>query len=162
MGNKGNCPKNYQRQLPPYHWRELPQVSFLSPQTRVCRDKTRLLSRQKYTCRDKTFVPTKLCLSKQNIFVATKLLSRQTRVCRDKHTFVATKDVPPTTFQPSIHPPKLVRCDPAFDHAFMDSVSRLSYWQFIFVSAGDWEVGGWGGVGRLAVRCGAGSLPMHD
>ena len=113
-----------------------------------------------YACSDKTFVPTKLCLSRQNIFVATKLLSRQTRVCRDKHTFVATKDVPPTPFQPSIHPPKLVRCDPAFDHAFVDSVS--SYWQFIFVSAGDWQVGGWGGVGRLAVRCGAGSLPMHD
>ena len=36
-----------------YHWWELPQVSFLSRQTRVCRDKTRLLSRQKYACRDK-------------------------------------------------------------------------------------------------------------
>ena len=39
-----------------YHWRELPQVSFLSRQnymclsrqTRVCLDKTRLLLRQKY------------------------------------------------------------------------------------------------------------------
>ena len=57
------------------HWRELPQVSFLSRQTfcrdkltRVCRDRRCLLSRQKYVCRDR------------HIFVATKLLylSRQT------------------------------------------------------------------------------------
>ena len=52
-----------------YHWRELPQVSFLS--------------RQKFCCRDKI------------MFVATKPLLRQTRVCRDKHKFkhhfVATK-----------------------------------------------------------------------
>ena len=69
-----------------YNWRELPQVLFLSRQTRtrVCRDKTRLLSRQKYACHDKTFVATKLCLSRQ-IFVTTKVF------CRDKHTFVATK-----------------------------------------------------------------------
>ena len=46
-------------------------------QTCVCRDKTRLLSRQKYACRDQTFVATKLWL----------------RFCRDKHTFVTTKDV---------------------------------------------------------------------
>ena len=52
-----------------YHWRELPQVSFLS--------------RQKYACRNKTFVATKLCLSRQNIFVATN-------ICCEKHVFVAT------------------------------------------------------------------------
>ena len=46
-----------------YHWRELPQVSFLSRQTRVCRDKTRLLSRQKYACRDKTVVATNTCMT---------------------------------------------------------------------------------------------------
>ena len=45
------------------------------------------------------FVATKvcLCLSRQNIFVPTKLFSQQTRVCRDKtrhkHTFVTIKDV---------------------------------------------------------------------
>ena len=73
---------------------ELPQVSFLSRQTCVCHDETRLLSQQKYACHDKImllatniccgkcFVPTKiLCCDKHN-FVATK----------DKHTFVATKD----------------------------------------------------------------------
>ena len=89
--------------LPLYHWWELPQVSFLS--------------RQKYACRDKTFAATKICSSRQNIFVATKLLSRQIfvatklclsrqmfviffaaakvclsrqNVCHDKHVFVAT------------------------------------------------------------------------
>ena len=46
-----------------YHWRQLPQVLFLSRQNFVT-----CLSRQN----------TKLCLSRQNIFIATKLLSRQT------------------------------------------------------------------------------------
>ena len=58
-----------------YHWRELLQALFLSRQTRVCRDKARLLSRQKYTYRDKTFVAL-------NIFV--------TRIVPTKLTFVAT------------------------------------------------------------------------
>ena len=50
----------------------------LSRQTRVCRDKTRLLSRQQYACRDKImFVATNICCDKS---------------CCDKHTFVATKD----------------------------------------------------------------------
>ena len=53
-----------------YHWRELPEVSFLLRQTRFCRDRTRVLSRQKYACGD-------------------KYLSRETRVCCDKG-FVAT------------------------------------------------------------------------
>ena len=73
-----------------YHWRELPQVSFLSRQTRVCWDKTRLLSRQNYACRDKTFVATKLCLSQQNIVVATTVFVA-TKVCRYKSKLVATK-----------------------------------------------------------------------
>ena len=47
-----------------YHWRKLPQVSFLSRQTRVCRDKSML--------------------------EATKLLSRQ-NVCHNKYLFVAIK-----------------------------------------------------------------------
>ena len=91
-----------------YHWRELPQVSFLSRQSflllsrqRVCRNKTGLLSRQKYGCCDKTFVETKLknsqnifYLSRQNkSFVAIKL--RKYHFCRDKsffatNVFVAT------------------------------------------------------------------------
>ena len=52
-----------------YHWQELPRV--------FCRDKTGLLLRQKYACRNESFVATKLCLSRQNIFVLTKLLSQQ-------------------------------------------------------------------------------------
>ena len=64
---------------------------FLSQQTRVCRDKKRLLLRQKYACRDKTFFSTKLC------YVMTKVLSPQISVltndvfCHDKYVFVATK-----------------------------------------------------------------------
>ena len=94
-----------------YNWRELPQVLLLSRQTRVCNDKTRLLSGQKYACRGKTFssrqifVAKNMCLSRQaylcrdkSVLVAIKLvginmcLSRQT-FCRCKHTFVATKMV---------------------------------------------------------------------
>ena len=75
-----------------------------------CRDKS-FVATKHVLCRDKSmFAATerlsrqKLCLSRQNIFVATKLLSCQIFVatntclsrqmfCRDKHTFVATKDV---------------------------------------------------------------------
>ena len=74
--------------FPNYSWRELPQVSFLSRQnvchdkrfvstsihlswqTRFCRDKTRLLSRQTYACRDKTFVATNTCLSRQKYILS--------------------------------------------------------------------------------------------
>ena len=42
---------------------------LLSRQTRVCRDKTSLLSRQKYACPDKKFVATNACS-----FVATRHL----------------------------------------------------------------------------------------
>ena len=61
-----------------YHWRELPQVLFLSWQkcccdkltfvmtTRVCHNKTCLLSQQKYACHNKTFVETKLCFAMTN------------------------------------------------------------------------------------------------
>ena len=56
----------------------------------VCCDKTRLLSRQKYACLDKTFVVTKLCLSRLNIFVAREKMLRQIFVVQ---MFVATKDL---------------------------------------------------------------------
>ena len=54
-----------------------------------CRDKTRLLSRKKCACRDKRFAAKKVCLSRQNIFVATKHLSRQAYFLEPKR-FVAT------------------------------------------------------------------------
>ena len=72
---------------------ELPQVSFfvattkisatnacLSRQTRVYRDKTRLLSRQNYACRDKTLV------CRDNIFFAAN-------ICRDKHVTPKTNQI---------------------------------------------------------------------
>ena len=45
-------------------------ILLLSGQTRFCRDKTRLLSRQKYACRDKTHV----CRDKKHNFVAAEVL----------------------------------------------------------------------------------------
>ena len=63
-----------------YHWRELPQVSFLSRQKYACH-----LSRKNYVCRDKT--RQKFCRDKHT-FVATKDV-----FCRDKHMFVATKTI---------------------------------------------------------------------
>ena len=67
----------------------------------VCRDKTRLLSRQNYACRDKIiFVATNMFLSRQNICGYCNKLSKKnchnkhiieaTKFCRDKHTCVAT------------------------------------------------------------------------
>ena len=66
-----------------YHWRELPQVSFLLWQTRVCRDKTRLLLWQKYACRDKL-------LSWQAYFCRNIVATNSSHGCRDK-TCVMTK-----------------------------------------------------------------------
>ena len=89
---------------------------------RVCREKTRLLSRQKYAqpyfCPDKIlsrqayFVATKVCLSRQKTtttktnfcrnkhknldkkyFLATNIILSRRKFCRGKHTFVSTKDV---------------------------------------------------------------------
>ena len=54
-----------------YHWRELPQVSFLLRQ-KFCCDKHNL-SRQKYACWNKTFVVTKVA-----------------NICRDNHLFFMT------------------------------------------------------------------------
>ena len=64
-----------------------------------CRDKIHLLSRQKYACREKTFVATKLCLSWQNIFVATKLklLSWQAYFCCNKRRVLSWQHVLVTT-----------------------------------------------------------------
>ena len=82
-----------------YHSRELPQVLFLSRQTRFCREKKKcLLSRQRYACHDQTFVATKLCLLYVNkiIFVATNIFRNKhmfvtKNICRNKYNFVATK-----------------------------------------------------------------------
>ena len=72
------------------HWRELPQVSFLSRQ-KFCHDKhifcqNSCLSWQTCVCCDKTHL-----LSWRKCVVMTKLLWRQTYFCGDKHNFVATK-----------------------------------------------------------------------
>ena len=59
-----------------YHWRELPQVSFLSRRNTYvfCCDKSMLLLRQRYACRNKT-------LRHKHTFFATKdVLSRQTHI----------------------------------------------------------------------------------
>ena len=56
-----------------YHWQELPQVYFWHI---FCSDKSMLAMTK--------LVVTKLCLSQQNIFVATN-------ICHDKHVFVTTK-----------------------------------------------------------------------
>ena len=63
------------------HGRELPQVLFLSRQTR-------LLLRQKYACLDKTFFMTKYVCRDKIMLVITKLLSREKYVCRDKSVVV--------------------------------------------------------------------------
>ena len=67
-----------------YHWRELPQVSFLL---------RRLSSRQMYACHDKSFVATSIFLLRQAYFCPDKhvfcpCLSRP-NVCRDKMILVA-------------------------------------------------------------------------
>ena len=97
-----------------YHWRELLQVSFLSRQTRVCREKpsfvaTKVCLPRRNLCRDKimfvAFATKDVFCSDKHVFVVTKVslsrLSRQNYVCRvrdkrrvfssDKHMFVATK-----------------------------------------------------------------------
>ena len=65
--------------LPSYHWRELPQVLFLSRQntsfvsTNICLS----FCRDKHVCCNKTFVAANIILSRQ-------------KFCHDKLTFVAT------------------------------------------------------------------------
>ena len=83
-----------------YHWRELPQESFLSRQ-KSCGDKRVFVTTKHVFCRDKSM----LVLSWQNYVCRDKrrVLSRQKRVCREKkqimsrqkfkHTFVEIKDV---------------------------------------------------------------------
>ena len=75
MGGGGGGRKHWRN----YHWRELPQVLFLSRQNYVCLEKI-------YFCRDKTFVGTN-CGHKEYNFAVTKGLSRQSYFCRDKHVF---------------------------------------------------------------------------
>ena len=88
-----------------YHWRELPQVPFCRDkvrQTRVCRDKTRLLSRPKYACHDKIFLSRqnichdKYLLKQKYVFVARKLYKYHS--CRNKNVFVATNVILSTYF----------------------------------------------------------------
>ena len=87
-----------------YHWRELPQVSFLSQQ-KFCRDKHMFVATKntsfvatKACLLRKTFVITNTCSSKiLSYFCHDKryVLSWQTHVCRDRHvcckTVVVTK-----------------------------------------------------------------------
>ena len=65
-------------------------------QTRVCRDKTRLLSRQMFCHYKHIFViysrQTNICHDRHN-FVMTKVMSRQAYFCCDKHVFLASKHV---------------------------------------------------------------------
>ena len=51
---------------------------------------TKVLSRQKYACHDKSFVETKLCLSRQNIFVETNSCFSEATIAT-KEVFVTTK-----------------------------------------------------------------------
>ena len=72
-----------------YHWRELPQVSFLSRQAFCC-DKHVFLVTKYVKIMLHTFVATNTCLSGQTFcrdkynFVATNVLSRQAYFCHDK------------------------------------------------------------------------------
>ena len=61
-----------------YHWRELPQGSFLSWQ-KFCHNKPMFVMTKHVFCYDKSML------------VATKLLLWQTYFCRDKHIFVVTE-----------------------------------------------------------------------
>ena len=65
--------------LSQYHWRELPQVSFLNTRlprqntsfvaTKVCLSRQNVLSRQNYVCCDKRFVVTSIFLSRQKLYL---------------------------------------------------------------------------------------------
>ena len=70
-----------------YHWRELPQVSFLSRQM-FCHDKHVFVARKNVFCRIKSMLAAMKVLSRQN-FCRDKYSSWQARVCRAK-CFVAT------------------------------------------------------------------------
>ena len=75
-----------------YHWRQLPQVSFLSQQ-KFCHDKHEFAATKHVFCRDKsTLVITKL-LSKQTRVCHDKSFVEKAYFCRDKHMFVTTKHV---------------------------------------------------------------------
>ena len=83
-----------------YHWREVPQVSILSRQTRLLSQQTYAFSGKSFvgtkklspqnTCFVATIMRKKVSLSRQNYACRDKYLSRQT-FCRDKNMFAATK-----------------------------------------------------------------------
>ena len=72
----------------PYHWQELPQVSFLYPKS-VCHDKS-------FCCDKIIFVATNICHDKfycdKHVFVKTFVMTSIFLLfCHDKHVFVTTK-----------------------------------------------------------------------
>ena len=73
-----------------YHWQELPQVSFLSRQTRVCCNKFFVLT--SIYLLQQIFVVT-IFLLQQKYFFMTNIKISQQNFCHDKHTFAETKDV---------------------------------------------------------------------
>ena len=74
-----------------YHWRELPQVSFLRQNTfsvgtkKIKKCHVKYLSRKTQFCRDKTFVAsfvaTNACLSRQKIILAAAPANDSTGAC---------------------------------------------------------------------------------
>ena len=62
------------------------------PSLHVCHDKTCLLPWQKSACHDKTFLSRQTRICRNETFVTTEIILSQQRFCCRKHTFVATKD----------------------------------------------------------------------
>ena len=77
--------RNIVSKLLAYHWRELPQVSFLSWHT-FCRKK-----HVSFVSTNPSFVMTKVSLSSQNFCHAKNILSQQ-KFCLYKHNFVTTNN----------------------------------------------------------------------
>ena len=69
-----------------YHWRKLPQVSFLSQQ-KFCPDKHAFVMTKHIFCRDKSM----LVVTKLIMLVVTKLSFVMTDICQDKHNFCCNK-----------------------------------------------------------------------
>ena len=80
-----------------YHWRELPQLSFLSRQTGVCLDKHVFVETKHVFCRDKImfvetiFLRQIFCRNKHVFFATSILLSRQKTYFVPTKLFVSTK-----------------------------------------------------------------------
>ena len=84
-----------------YHWRELPQVSFLSWQN-FCHNKHVFFWRDKHMfvvtkhvfCHNKSMlVVTKIFCHDKHNFVATNIILSWQKFCHDKHTLAMTKDM---------------------------------------------------------------------